>query len=125
VNVSDRPQKVPAHAIATTKLAAFKPDIVSEVAAAVGRDKVVVVGMSWNSHCTKARARLDAAGIAHTYLNYGNYVVGWRDRLALKLWADWPTFPQVFVAGTFVGGDTELEKLLADGTIGQMLAAAA
>jgi hypothetical protein len=37
--------------------------------------------------------------VAHTYLEYGSYFSKWKERLAIKLWSGWPTFPQVFVDG--------------------------
>ena len=36
----------------------------------------------------------------------------WRERSALKMWVGWPTFPMVFVEGTFVGGASDLITLL-------------
>eukprot|EP01036_Dinobryon_divergens_P049925 gene49925-66874_t len=78
--------------------------IVSEVQAAVAQHAVVVVGMASNPYPKKARKALDAAGVAHHDLDYGNYFSMWRQRNALKLWTGWPTFPMVFVKGTLVGG---------------------
>lgn len=110
---------------ATAIVASFHADTVAEVAAAVAREKVVVVGMAWNPHCRWACAALRAADVPFTYLEYGNYVVGWKKRLAIKMWTGWPTFPQVFVRGTFIGGNTELTPMIADGTFKQLLDAAA
>ena len=45
----------------------------------------------------------------------------WRRRLALKMWAGWPTFPMVFVKGVLVGGATDLEKLVASGELKEMV----
>lgn len=89
--------------------------LVDEVQAAIEADKVVVVGMKQNPHPKKARAALTAAGIEHTYLEYGSYTSMWRERSALKMWTGWPTFPMVFVEGTFVGGASDLIALLEAG----------
>ena len=35
-------------------------------------------------------------------------------RLALKMWTGFPTFPMIFVDQQLVGGNSDLEKLLAD-----------
>ena len=70
----------------------------------------------------KARKLLDAAGVAHHYLEYGSYFNTWRERNALKMWTGWPTFPMVFVKGTLVGGADDLQKLLASGELQKMLA---
>lgn len=98
-------------------VAAFHPDIVAEVSAAVARDPVVVVGMAQNPVVKSARALLAAEGIAYTYLEYGSYLSQWKRRLALKLWAGFPTFPMVFIDGVLVGGHRELLAMKNAGTL--------
>ncbi len=102
---------------AREQVAVFHRDIVDEVAAAVARDKVVVVGMAQNPFVKRARKLLEAEGVKFTYIEYGSYFSMWRERLAIKLWAGFPTFPMVFVDGTLIGGASELEKLKAEGTM--------
>ena len=96
-------------------------DIVREVQAAIAANDVVVVGMKLNPVPRKARKALDAAGVPHMYLEYGSYLGGWRRRNALKMWTGWPTFPMVFVKGVFVGGATDLGRLIANGEMKAML----
>ncbi len=103
-------------------VASHHTDIVREVQAAVAAHPVVVVGMAQNPMPKRARKALDAAGIAHHYLEYGSYFNTWRRRNALKMWTGWPTFPMVFVRGVLVGGATDVEKLIASGELKQMLA---
>jgi glutaredoxin-related protein len=91
-------------------VATFHRGIVDEVAAAVARDAVVVVGMAQNPVVKKARALLDAEGVKFTYLEYGSYLSKWKERLAIKLWSGFPTFPMVFIDGVLVGGHRELLK---------------
>lgn len=91
-------------------------DTVQRVRDAVAAHDVVVVGMAWNQPVRQVRAALDERGIGYHYLEIGNYVQGWRERLAVKLWAGWPTFPQVWVKGTFVGGNSDTRRALSDGT---------
>jgi glutaredoxin-related protein len=98
-------------------VARFHRGIVDDVAAAVARDPVVVVGMAQNPVVKKARALLDAEGIKFTYIEHGSYFSMWRERLAIKLWAGFPTFPMVFIDGTLVGGAAELAQLKADGKL--------
>jgi glutaredoxin-related protein len=100
----------------------FHADVVRDVAAAVTRDAVVVVGMAQNPHVRKTRKALDEAGVAFTYLEYGSYFSEWKRRLAIKLWSGWPTFPQVFVRGTLLGGEDATVAALADGSLKQRLA---
>jgi glutaredoxin len=98
-------------------VAAFHRGLVDEVAATVARDRVVVVGMANNPVVKKARKLLDGQGVKFTYLEYGGYLSMWKERLALKLWAGFPTFPMVFIDGVLVGGNRELVKLKADGKL--------
>lgn len=105
------------HPLAETARAAFHPDVTDEVATAVARDHVVVVGMAGNPFVRRARTLLTEAGIPFTYLEYGSYISQWKPRLAIKMWSGWPTFPQVFVDGALVGGFTELRKLHAEGGV--------
>jgi glutaredoxin-related protein len=100
----------------------FHAEIVREVVEAVRRDAVVVVGMAQNPHVKRVREVLQAAGIAHTYLEYGSYFSQWRQRLAIKLWSGWPTFPQVFVRGVLIGGEDLTKAAVADGSLKASLA---
>jgi monothiol glutaredoxin len=102
---------------ALAAMEAFGADLVREVKEAVLRDPVVVVGMAQNPHVRKARQALDAAGVAYTYLEYGSYFSRWRERLAIKLWSGWPTFPQVFARGVLIGGQALTQAALADGSL--------
>lgn len=95
----------------------FHRDIVEKVASTVASQKVVVVGMAQNPIVKKARKLLDEQGIAFTYLEYGSYFSMWKQRLALKLWAGFPTFPMVFIDGTLIGGFSELTVLKEQGTL--------
>ena len=98
-------------------VAGFHRPIVDEVISAVAKDPVVVVGMAQNPVVKKARKMLEAEGIKFTYLEYGSYFSQWKQRLAIKLWAGFPTFPMVFIDGSLVGGASELEKLKAEGKL--------
>jgi len=97
-------------------------DLVREVQAAIDANDVVVVGMKQNPAPKQARKALDAAGIPFKYLEYGSYFGPWRRRNALKMWTGWPTFPMIFVKGVFVGGASDLDKLIASGEIKTLLA---
>jgi monothiol glutaredoxin len=106
--------------VASTALSAiegFHSGVVREVDETVRRDRVVVVGMAQNPHVRRVRQALDEAGVAHTYMEYGSYFSKWKERLAIKLWSGWPTFPQVFVNGTLIGGEDLTKAALADGSL--------
>ncbi len=114
--------------IAPTALAHIEgqhPDVVREVQEAVRKNPVVVVGMAQNPHVKNVRKALDAAGVVYSYLEYGSYFSDWRKRLAIKMWSGWPTFPQVFVKGTLIGGEDLTKAALADGSLRKQLDGAA
>lgn len=102
---------------ASAYLEGFHRDVVKRVADAVSQDDVVVVGMAQNPHVRNARKALDEAGIAFTYLEFGSYFSQWKERLAIKMWSGWPTFPQVYVHGVLVGGNSRLRQSIADGSL--------
>ena len=86
--------------------------ILNEVIERVSQDDIVVVGMAWNPSVRKANALLRAKGHAHTYLQYGSYISHWKERLSIKMWSGWPTFPQIFVKGVLVGGHDDMKALM-------------
>ncbi len=102
-------------------MARFHPETVDQVRATVERDAVVVVGMAQNPFVKKARQALTEANIPFTYLEYGSYFSQWKERLAVKMWSGWPTFPQVFVRGVLVGGFQDTKKALEDGSLRKLL----
>jgi len=99
----------------------FHADTVAAVAAAVAQNPVVVVGMAQNPVVKRVRRILGDAGIQYHYLEYGSYFSAWRLRLAIKLWSGWPTFPQVFIRGTLVGGCDDVAADLKAGTLQKLI----
>ena len=114
-------QETEIHPAIHARVSNWQRATVQEVQTAVAAHAVVVVGMGVNPYVKKARKALDAAGITHHYLGYGNYFGMWRERGALKMWTGWPTLPMVFVRGKLVGGATDLEKLVANGELASLL----
>lgn len=97
-------------------------ETVNTVINAVANHSVVVVGMRQNPEVKKALRLLDAQQVDYQYLEYGSYFSGWRRRLAIKMWLGWPTYPMVFIQGTFVGGYTDLAALKNNQTLDSLLA---
>lgn len=97
---------------AQSAIDSFHSGIVAEVEAAIQKNQWVIVGMAQNPVVKKARRLLEAKNIQYHYIEHGNYFAKWKERLAIKLWSGWPTFPQVFHNGTLVGGASDLEKYL-------------
>lgn len=106
------------------KIGAFHPNVVEAIKAATSRFPVVVVGMAQNPFVKRVRKALDQAGVSYEYLEYGSYLSQWKERLAIKMWSGWPTFPQVFVHGKLIGGFDDTQRMLADGSFQQQLKAA-
>ena len=95
----------------------FHSDVVDEVKDAVQLHHIVIVGMRWNNSVKKARKNLTKAGLAFHYIEYGSYTQEWNKRLALKMWTGFPTFPMIFVDEQLIGGNSDLEILLANKSI--------
>lgn len=95
---------------------AFHKDFVDEVKAAVGKDHIVVVGMGQNPVVKKAKRLLNEKGLAFTSIDHGSYLAGYRRRLAVKMWAGFPTFPMIFVDGVLIGGCSDMEDAMKAGT---------
>lgn len=112
-----RPVHARASVEAQQKIESYHRDVVKHVQAAVEAHPVVVVGMAQNPHVRNVRRALTEAGIAFEYLEYGSYFSKWKERLAIKMWSGWPTFPQVFVNGELIGGEDLTKEALAKGKI--------
>ena len=106
---------------ALERITGYHSAVVGEVQEAVATNKVVVVGMAQNPHVKRVRKVLKSAGIEFQYLEYGSYLSMWRPRLAIKLWSGWPTYPQIFVGGELVGGASDVEAGLEDGSLRKSL----
>lgn len=121
--MSQRPQFDPSNISPAVleKMERFHADTVKEVADAIAKHAVVVVGMAQNPHVRNVRKALDEARVDYHYLEYGSYFSEWKRRLAIKLWTGWPTFPMVFVRGQFIGGEDLTKEALADGTLKRRL----
>lgn len=90
----------------------FHNKIVNEVEATVAANQFVIVGMRQNPVVKSAVKSLTEKNVNFKYLEYGSYFSKWKERLALKLWSGWPTFPMVFVDGKLIGGGAELKIYL-------------
>jgi monothiol glutaredoxin len=111
------------HPAVRDAIASYGSSVLDEVAAAIASQDVVVVGMRQNPFPRRARKLLDQQGVAYRYLEYGSYLGQWRERLKLKLWTGWPTFPMIFVKGVLIGGFQDLQRLVEAGELAALLAA--
>ena len=99
----------------------FHASVLSEIQEAINTHDVVVIGMFLNPHVYMAQQALKEANVSYHYLQYGGYFSQWKQRLAIKMWSGWPTFPQVFVKGTLIGGNTRTRRALKEGYIQHLL----
>jgi len=111
------------HPSVRDKIASYRTAIVDEVEAAIAGHDVVVVGMRQNPFPRRACKLLAQRQIPYHYLEYGSYLSQWQERLPLKLWTGWPTFPMIFVKGVLIGGFKELEGLIEAGEFAALRAA--
>ena len=102
---------------AAKAISTYHSDVVTEVAKAVESNKVVVVGMGVNPFVKKARKALEEEKVEFKYIEIGGYASKWKERLAIKIWSGWPTYPQVFVNGKLIGGAMDLKKFIQDGNL--------
>ena len=111
------------HPAIRQRIAEHHLPVIQQVQSAIAVHPVVVVGLSGNPFVGKARKALAAAGVAHEYMEFGNYFSQWRLRTVLKMWTGWPTFPMVFVRGHLVGGADDLCRLIDSGELQTLLQA--
>lgn len=102
---------------AAAAISSFHADVVNDIIKAVESNSIVVVGMALNPFCKKACQSLTEAKTEFKYIEIGGYLSKWKERLAIKLWSGWPTYPQVFVNGKLVGGADDLKKFIAAGNL--------
>ena len=88
----------------------YFPTVVQAAQKAVDSNEWVIIGMSLNPHVKQARKILDSKGAKYQYIEHGGYLSMWKERLAIKLWSGWPTFPQVFHKGQLIGGADDLKS---------------
>lgn len=109
------------HPAIRQRIAEHHLNVIQQVQTAISQHPVVVVGLAGNPFVGKARKALNAAGVAHEYLEFGSYLSQWRLRNALKMWTGWPTFPMVFVRGMLIGGADDLKRLIDSGELKTLL----
>lgn len=93
----------------------FYHETIVELEESIQHNDVVIVGMALNPHVKRAKNALDKQNIQYTYKEYGGYFSAWKQRLAIKMWSGWPTFPQIFVKGVLIGGASDTIIALEDG----------
>lgn len=111
------------HPFIRAKIENYRIASVEAVQIAIKEHEVVVVGMSQNPFPKRARELLDHKQIPYHYIEYGSYFSKWHERLPLKLWTGWPTFPMIFVKGSLIGGFEDLKRMIESGELETLRAA--
>ena len=117
----NRPQYNKATRTASIARANFHANILHEVTQCLEQHDILIIGMSLNPVVSRSIKTLKSKKLPFHYLEYGGYFSMWKERLAIKMWSGWPTFPQIFVKGVLIGGNQELEACLKDGTLQKIL----
>lgn len=100
-----------------TSLEKFHPDVVEKVEQEIQKNKVVVVGMRGNYFVKKAIKNLTHWNIPFQYLEFGSYFSQYNERVTLKMWTGFSTFPMIFINGVLIGGNSDLEAEKNKGTL--------
>jgi monothiol glutaredoxin len=100
------------HSGAKQAIQNFYPDTIAEIEAAIAKHEWVVIGMTANAFVGKAHRLLEKQNKTYHKITKGSYVSKWQERLAIKMWSGWPTFPQIFHKGILIGGYSDLKKYL-------------
>lgn len=98
-------------------------DVMTEIASEVAANQIVLYmkGTPQQPMCgfsARAAAILDSYGIPfHTV----NILADQEKRQAIKVFSDWPTIPQVYIGGEFVGGSDILTQMYENGQLDQVM----
>jgi monothiol glutaredoxin len=95
----------------------FHPDVVERVEQEIQKNKIVVVGMRGNYFVRKAINNLNRWNIPFQYIEFGSYFSQYNERVTLKMWTGFSTFPMIFVNGVLIGGNSNLEAEKNQGTL--------
>jgi len=99
----------------------FHPEAIERVEQAISANKVVVVGMRGNYFVKKALRNLVRWNVAFEYCEFGSYFSQYNERVTLKMWSGYSTFPMIFVNGVLIGGNSDMEAEKAEGSFERRL----
>ena len=98
-------------------------DVLSELAAEVAANNVVLY-MKGTPSQPMCGFSARAAGILDTYgipYHTVNILADQEKRQAIKVFSDWPTIPQVYVGGEFLGGSDILTQMYENGQLDEVM----
>jgi monothiol glutaredoxin len=101
-------------------------DIMEAIRAEIAANKVLVYMKGTPSFpmCGFSAATVEVLRQTAYPFSYVNVLQEQEKREAIKAFSNWPTIPQVYIAGKFVGGCDIVQELFASGELERMLRAA-
>ena len=99
----------------------FYPNIVEQVEQEIQKNNVVIVGMRGNHFVKKAMRNLNGWSIPFKYVEVGSYFSKYNERVTLKMWTGFSTFPMIFINGVLIGGNSDLETEKNQGNLESLL----
>ncbi len=98
-------------------------DVMSEIAREVADHKVFLYMKGTPTQPMCGFSARVAQILAHLGVEYGscNILEDFEKREAIKVYANWPTIPQLYVDGEFVGGCDIVTEMFQDGELHEVL----
>jgi cysteine synthase A len=128
-DVSDEPEAEPAEAEPAADVD-LDPAAIAEVdeLLAANKDQVLMFSLEWCEFCWSVRKMLSACEIPYVTVDLDSVAYQQDDRggkilTVLNQRNNWPTIPQIYVGGEFVGGATDLFDVGKAGELQRRLAA--
>lgn len=98
-------------------------NVVEEIREEIARNKVMVYMKGTPSFpmCGFSAATVEALRDIGYPFAHVNILEDQEKREAIKAYSSWPTIPQIYIAGTFVGGSDIVRELHANGELQRLL----
>lgn len=98
-------------------------DIMAEIKSEIGANKVIIYmkGSPSFPMCGFSARTVELLRATGRPFSHVNILEDAEKREAIKAYSNWPTLPQVYIDGEFVGGCDIVEELSASGELGRLL----
>jgi len=98
-------------------------DVMQEIREEIGKNKVLIYmkGTPTFPMCGFSAATVEVLRQTGYPFEHVNVLENQEKREAIKAFSNWPTIPQVYIGGKFVGGCDIVQELFATGELQRML----